>query len=73
MKRWTLGALVAAFFAGLTFVLGTILMRLLRIYLHGPRPGSTWLDLHTQQAAFILAACAALVTLFVWVRATRSA
>jgi hypothetical protein len=72
MKRWTLGLLVAGFFSGLTFVLGTIVLRLLRIYLHGPRPGDTWLDLHSQQVAFIFAACAATVTLIVWARATRS-
>jgi hypothetical protein len=72
MKRWTLGALVAGFFAGLTFVLGIILMRLVRIYLHGPRPGDTWLDIHSQQLAFIFAACVAMVALAVWARATRS-
>jgi hypothetical protein len=66
MKRWSLGLLVASFFAGVAFILSGILLDFARIHqgIADSRQSPT--------LAIICGATAALLTLIVWARVTRA-
>jgi hypothetical protein len=66
MKRWSLGVLVASFFAGVAFILSTIVLNIVRVHqgIADTRQSPT--------IAIICGATAALATLLVWTRVTRT-
>jgi hypothetical protein len=71
MKRWTFGFLVSAFFAGVAFVMTTVLAALLHIYRHGSSPLNAWSEAHSRQGAIAVGLAAGLITMAMWARATR--
>jgi uncharacterized protein with PQ loop repeat len=66
MKRWSLGLLVASFFAGVAFILSGILLNIVRVHrgIADTRQSPT--------IAIICGTTAALLTLIVWARVTRA-
>jgi hypothetical protein len=72
MKRWLFGLLVSAFFAGVTFVLTTVIAGLFHVYRHGSGALHAWSEAHSRHLAITLAVFAGLITLTVWARATRA-
>lgn len=71
MKRWTFGFLVSAFFAGVAFVMTTVLAALLHIYRHGASPLNAWSEANSRHGAIVIGLAAGVITLAMWARATR--
>lgn len=72
MKRWTFGFIVSAFFAGVAFVLTTVLAGLVHVYRSGGDPMNAWTEAPSRSLAIAVGLGAGIITLAVWARVTRA-